>query len=162
MCSGEELELWLLKTAFGLYYSGNFSKDRHKLRESQSINIALMQTFQGLYISAPCGMHIMNNKETAGPRPLDVTPLLDDSNERMVGLRLGFWGLSLLLLIDPLTSYGEPFLASLVYRPSYILFRNRHRKRTHTIALTWPPNSPANAFIYEGIGLRRSPTVARR
>jgi hypothetical protein len=47
LLSGEELELWLLKTAFGLFHSGNVSKDRKKLCDVQNINAGMMEAFQG-------------------------------------------------------------------------------------------------------------------
>src|SRR5271168_3681496 len=36
--SGEELEFWLLKTAIGLFRSGNVAKDKTKLSKTQAIN----------------------------------------------------------------------------------------------------------------------------
>jgi hypothetical protein len=45
LLSGEELELWLLKTAFGLFHSGNVSKDRKKLCDVQNINAGMMEAF---------------------------------------------------------------------------------------------------------------------
>jgi hypothetical protein len=86
------------------------------------------------------------------PNTLDVTPLSSDNNEAMVGLRLRFSGLSLLMLIDPHTVYHEAFLASYVYRPNYLLFRNRNRQRTHAIALTWPRDVEPNAVLFHAIG----------
>src|SRR6266852_1421229 len=45
--SGEELELWLVKTAFGLYHSGNVAKDGKKLCDTQEINPAMLQALLG-------------------------------------------------------------------------------------------------------------------
>jgi hypothetical protein len=151
LLSGEELELWLLKTVFGLYYSGNVAKDRKKLCDVQRINRVLMEAFQGSPIPPPCGMYIMRGQDTSfAPNTLDLTSLSSDNNEAMVGLRFRFLGLSLLMLIDPLTVYTEAFLAGLIYRPHYIGFRNR--LRTHTIALTWPRRSVMNAVMFDGVG----------
>jgi hypothetical protein len=151
LLSGEELELWLLKVAFGAYYSGNVAMEGDKLCDVQNINAGTMEAFQGKSIPSPCGMYMMKEKETSAyPNRLDFSSLSSDSNERMVGLRLRFSGLSLLMLIDPLTDYDEAFLANHVYRPHYLGFRNR--RRTHTIALTWPRNSAINAVMFDGIG----------
>jgi hypothetical protein len=154
LVSGEELELWLLKTAFGLYHSGNVARDRKKLCDVQSINTALMQAFQGEFVSRPCGIYVMKEEDSSVyTSRLDFQPLADDRNEKMAGLRLRFFGVCLLVLTDPAILYHGTFLAGLVYRPSYILFRNR--RRTHTIALTWPQNSVRNAVILKGIGAGR-------
>jgi hypothetical protein len=56
MFSGEELELWLLKTAFGAYYSGNVAIDGNKLRDVQSIDNTMLQFFQG-NCSPPLGQN---------------------------------------------------------------------------------------------------------
>lgn len=150
LSSGEELELWLLKTGFGLYHSGNVATDRKKLCDVQSINTALMQTFQGELVSWPCWMYVMKEEDRSVYRNwLDFRPLADDNGEKMVGLRLKFWGVCLLILIDPAIRYHETFLKGLVYRPNHISFRNQ--RRTHTIALTWPRKSVVNV-MFDGIG----------
>jgi hypothetical protein len=150
--SGEELELWLLKTAFAVYYSGNASKYRKKLCEICEINNEMTRAFQGRSISYPCGLHVMR-EEGVVVHGLDFNPVLNDSNDRMVGLRLRFLNLSLLVLLDPLMSYGEALLSNQTYRPHYLYFRHRdRRRRTHTIALTWPRMSEKKAVIFDDIG----------
>jgi hypothetical protein len=149
--SGEEIELWLLKTAFGVYYSGNVAMDGNKLCDLQTINRAAMQAFQGRSIPPPCGIYLMREKEASiYENKLDFSSLSSDGNEAMVGLRLRFLGLSLLMLIDPRISYDEAVLGSHIYRPHYIGFRNR--RRTHVIVLTWPRKSVKNAVMFDGIG----------
>jgi len=153
LVSGEEIELWLLKTAFGLYYSGNVAKDRKKLCEVQRINRVLMEALQGSSVLPPCGVYTMDEKNRSFVRnTIDFMSLSSDNNEAMVGLRFRFLGLSLLILLDPSTVYAEEFLTSHVYRPNYLLFRDRNRRRTHSIALTWPRMSAPNAVVFHGIG----------
>jgi hypothetical protein len=163
LLSGEEIELWLLKTTFGLYYSGNVAKDRKKLCDVQRINPILLKALQGSPVLPPSGMYIMRRQDTSFVRnTLDVTSLSSDRNEEMVGLRFRFLGVSLLMLIDPATIYHDAFLVGLTNRPHYISFRNR--RRTHTIALTWARNSVRNAVMLHGVGLvrGRNPRPTRR
>jgi hypothetical protein len=150
--SGEELELWLLKTAFGLYHSGTAAKERRRLREDQTIDPAIMGAFHGAPIMPPCGMYILKATEQYdGPRNvMNFAPLSSDNNERMVGLRVMFMGLTLAILFDPNTVYNETFVNTEAYRPSYLMFRNP--KRTHTIALTWPGKPSQNAVLFDGVG----------
>jgi hypothetical protein len=151
LLSGEELELWLLKVAFGVYYSGNLAMNGNKLRDTQRIENDILQTFQGSLLPAPCGMYVMRDREGSEyPNNLDFASLSSDGNEAMVGLRFRFLSLSLLMLISPTTRYDDTFLANHIYRPSYISFRNQ--LRTHTIALTWPWKSPKNAAMFDHIG----------
>jgi hypothetical protein len=145
--SGEELELWLLKTAFGAYCSGNVSKDRQRLG---SINNEMTQALQGRSILFPCGMYVMREKNTVDG--FDFSPLSNDIDNRMFGLRFRFLNLSLLVLFDPLMSYGKALLSNQTYRPHWLYFRHRDRRRTHTIAFTWPPMSEKKAVIFAGIG----------
>jgi hypothetical protein len=153
LVSGEEIELWLLKTAFGLYYSGNVAKDGKKLCDVQRINRVLMDALQGSPILPPCGVYVMDLKNRSfDPNTLDFTSLSSDNNEAMVGLQFRFLGLSLLVLLDPSTVYTEAFLASHTYRPNYLLFRNRNRQRTHAIVLTWPRSAERKAVLFDAIG----------
>jgi len=150
--SGEELELWLLKTAFGLFHSGNVAKNRNALRDEQAINQTIIRAFHGAVISPPCGIYVLKDElEHRGPRKtMNFAPLSSDNNERMVGLRLGFMDMTLAILLDPNTVYNEAFVSANAYRPSYVIFRNR--RRTHTMALTWPPGVSKNAVLFDGVG----------
>jgi SEC-C motif len=156
LLSGEEIELWLLKTAFGLYHSGNLAKDRKKLCDVQRINRVLMEDFQGCPVLPPCGMYLIDlENRPFDPNTLEFTSLSSDNNETMVGLRFRFLGISLLILLDPSTVYTAAFLASYAYRPNYLFFRNRNGQRTHAIGLTWPRRAEPSAVLFGGIGTVR-------
>jgi len=124
--SGEELELWLLKAAFGVYYSENVSKDREKLCDVQILNNEMAQAFCGGLILQPCGMYVMREKVIVNG--LDFTPLSNDSGDRMVGLRLRFLYLSLRILFDPLTHYGKTLLLSQTNRSCARITRDPARR----------------------------------
>jgi SEC-C motif len=142
--SGDELELWLLKTAFGAYYSGNAAANRMRIRDTQDINSAILRALYGDSVKFPCGLYVMREGDRDVYRDqINFSPLSSDNNERMTGLRFRFAGLSLLMLIDPSAIYNQMALAPHSYRPYYIGFVNR--KRIHIIALSWSGlHLPAN------------------
>jgi hypothetical protein len=153
--SGQELELWFVKTAFGLYYSGNVGKDGKKLSDTQGINPTMLKALHGGQIVPPCGLHVLKDRKghSAYRNTLSFQSLSSDQNERMIGLRLSFMGLEATILVDPqVSTYGEDFFTPLQYRPTYLMFRNRRRQ--HTIVLTWPLEWPQNAVLFDAIGQR--------
>jgi hypothetical protein len=156
--SGEELELWLLKTAVGLYHSGNAAKNRNKFCDRQTINPAVMQAFRGSGFLRPCGTYVLNGVENHGPRnSINFAPLSSDNNERMIGLRLTFMGLTLAILFDPRATYREQFVTTQAYRPNYLFFQNQLRK--HTIVLTWPHKQSHKWVLFYGIDPVREITL---
>lgn len=135
--SGEELELWLFKTALGLFHSGNAAKSRVKLAQTQAIHPDIVRVFSGAAIPSPCGMHVLRvNPSTTNIRShLIVEPGSSDGGERMIALRLTFMGFGFVVLLDPQASYSPEYLQGFAHRPSRLIFKGK--QRTHTIVLTW-------------------------
>jgi hypothetical protein len=134
--SGEELELWLLKTAIGLFHSGNVAKDRTKLNATQTIDPACYHILHGGIFPAVCGLYVEPIHISEQINQFQLQPLSDDAGLRMVGLRMTYLSFALILLFDPNATYGPSATASKTYRPSYLMVRNA--KRTHIVMLTWP------------------------
>jgi hypothetical protein len=134
--SGEELELWLLKTAIGLFHSGNVAKEKRKLSETQTINPACYEILHDGIFSAPCGLYVEPIHIPEKINQFQLQPLSDDTGQRMVGLRMNYLSFALILLFDPNATYGPSATDSKTYRPSYLMVRNA--KRTHIVMLTWP------------------------
>ncbi len=137
--SGEELELWLLKTAIGLFHSGNVAKDKAKLNETQTISHACYDILYGGVLSAPCGLYVEPIHVAEQINQFQLQPLSDDGGRRMVGLRMTYLSFALILLFDPNATYGPSATGSKTCRPSYLMVRNA--KRTHIVMLTWPPTT---------------------
>jgi hypothetical protein len=135
--SGEELELWLLKTAIGLFHSGNVAKDGTKLNATQTIDPACYHILRGGIFPAVCGLYVEPIHISEQINQFQLQPLSDDAGLRMVGLRMTYLSFALILLFDPNATYGPSATASKTYRPSYLMVRNA--KRTHIVMLTWPP-----------------------
>ena len=134
--SGEELELWLLKSAIGLFHSGNVAKDRTKLSETQTIESSLLRCSVSRHSFGSVRLYVEPIRIPEQINEFQFQPLSDDAGERMVGLRMAYLSFALILLFDPAATYGPDATGSKTYRPSYLIVKNA--KRTHTIMLTWP------------------------
>src|SRR5208337_2742344 len=88
--SGEELEFWLLKTAVGLFHSGNVARDRAKLSDTQMINPACYRVLYEGSLSTPCGLYVEPVHISKQMNQLQLQPLSDDSLQRMVGFRMTY------------------------------------------------------------------------
>jgi hypothetical protein len=136
--SGEELELWLLKTILGFFHAGILTKDREKITNSQTImNSAIEEGYQSGSLIEPCGMFILKNALLLSQLgQVDFVSLSDEHNKRVVGCRLTMMGLVATLITDPRMLDRDRFEEEQSYRPEYLLFRNGRRR--HSILLTWP------------------------
>jgi hypothetical protein len=135
--SGEALELWLAKTAFGLYESGHLAKGRVRLRDEQCLDPAILGALRGRRILSPCGLYIMasGDKHVGKRDSVDITAILSIDEEHMTGMTLTFMGLTFAIALDPRASY-KPWRTSFTYRPAFIQYRNA--KRFHSMVLSWP------------------------
>jgi hypothetical protein len=133
--SGEELELWLLKTAIGLFHSGNVAKSGVKLNTTQDLNPTCYRILYDGLLPAPCGVYVEPIQLSAQLNQFQLQPLSDDAGQRMIGLRLSYLNFALLLLFDPDAVYGLAATGGKTYRPTYLTLQNA--RRTHTIVLTW-------------------------
>ena len=134
--SGEELELWLLKTGVGLFHSGTVAKDRRKLSDKQTINQACYDILYCGVLPSPCGLYVEPINIPEQINRFQLQPLSDDSAQHMVGLQMTYLSFELNLLFDPAAKYAPIATASKTYRPSFFIVRNA--KRTHTLMLTGP------------------------
>jgi hypothetical protein len=135
--SGEELELWLVKTAFGLFEAGYLMYRDFPMRGNQTLNPEILHAFSRRAIRAPCGLYVM---ATGGIHPgqrnsIDITGIPSTDHLHMTALSLTFMGLTFLVALDPNASF-KAIQQSFKYRPSFIQYRNA--KRRHSAVVTWP------------------------
>jgi hypothetical protein len=142
LISGEAIELWALKAACGLYYSGIGVKDGAKLHDTHVIDLKkVIQAIArhrwgvaaGLYLNARLG------SGAATQDTLSVTPALNEIGNEFVGMRLLFRGLEFHVIFDT-EAVSPPKWPGFTYRPSHLIFRNAMRR--HVIEFTWPHGSP--------------------
>jgi len=134
--SGEELELWLLKTAIGLFNSGTAAKDREKLASRQSINEACYHVLQNGALRPPCGLYVEPIQLSNQTNQIQFQPASDKMKQRMVGLKVSYLSFAMSILFDQNATYGPDAANPKGYRPTYLMLRNA--KRTHSVLLTWP------------------------
>lgn len=139
--SGEALELWLVKTAFGLYEADSLAQGREPARKVQTLNPTILAAFMGGGIVRPCGLYVMTTKgEHLGQRlSIDVAAISSTDGMHLTGISLAFMGMTFFIALDPDASYRE-FTVTHEYRPDFLQFRNK--RRFHNIVLTWPGTGP--------------------
>ncbi len=147
--SGEELELWLLKTILGFFHSGALSKDGRKISEEQTImNPAIEAAYDTGRLLEPCGAYVLKSGTvSAQPGSLEFASLSNETDERIVGCRLTMMGLVTTLFTDPNMINRHLFTVDHSYRPDYLFYRNDRRR--HAIVLTWPPRPARRAVEFK-------------
>jgi hypothetical protein len=146
--SGEELELWLLKTILGFFHAGVLSKDGRKIHEVQKImNPAIEAAYRTGRLTEPCGMYILKTGIASAHRGvLDFASLSDVCDERVVGCRLTIFGLTATFFTDPNMINRDAFTVEHSYRPDYLFYQDKRRR--HSIVLTWPPRRSRRAVAF--------------
>ena len=86
--SGEELELWLLKTILGFFHAGVLSKDGRKIGDVQTVmNLAIEAAYRTGRLIEPCGIYVLKDVTLlAQCGSLDFASLSDERDERHSGL----------------------------------------------------------------------------
>jgi hypothetical protein len=136
LISGEELELWFLKTAYGLYCSRSLAGVSRDGAHLLKFNPMILNALAGAPIVHPCGLYVSKARGVHDGRrnEINLTPLTSARHDRVTGLTLQFMGLTLLFLHDMRAEY-DAFEEVYEYRPNYLQFRNN--RRSHTTVLTW-------------------------
>jgi hypothetical protein len=146
--SGEEFELWLLKTILGFFHAGVLSKDARKIGELQTImNPTIEAAYHSGRLVEPCGAYILKDGNiSAQLGSLEFASLSDERDERIVGCRLTMMGLVTTLFTDPNMINRHLFTVDQSYRPDYLFYENARRR--HSIVLTWPPRPSRLAVVF--------------
>ena len=146
--SGEELELWLLKTILGFFHAGVLSKDGRKIGKVQKImNPAIDAAYCTGRLPEPCGMYVLKNGPALARRGvLEFVSLSDQHDGRIMGCGLTILGLTTTFFTDANIVNRNLFTANHSYRPDYLFYQNE--RRHHSIVLTWPPPRPGRAVKF--------------
>jgi hypothetical protein len=146
--SGEELELWLLKTILGFFHADVLSKNGERLTATQTImNDTIRAAYTVGHLPEPCGMYVMKDaKVLAQLGSLEFSSLSEETDQRVVGCRLTMMGLVVTLFTDPHMRNRHLFTVNHSYRPDYLFYRNPRRR--HSVVLTWQPRTFRRAVEY--------------
>jgi hypothetical protein len=150
LVSGDNIELWMLKSACGLYYSVA-SDQRTKPSATLSINLEKVHSAlfkhkwdagAGLYLNATIGDTALISGNHAGFIPLGI-------ETRFAGIRVSFHGLELDLIFDAETLNGSAGVGK-VFRPGELMFTTG--KRLDSVIFTW-----ANEIHLKSVRMKRRP-----
>lgn len=148
MFSGEMLELWLLKVAGGLYYSGVGASKGKRLVDDYSFNDEIFidaffnrkwHNHCGLYFRGRVGENFFTNSDVS------FSPLTIDASKRFAGATIRLSGFDFRVVFDP-TDANPAELASdgWALRPTELVFLAEYR--SHRMALTWPKGVPERSL----------------
>ncbi len=143
--SGEALELWMLKTACGMFYSENASQGSTKLFEEYTIDkqIIIKAFFEGIWQSNDCGLYVMASvgHKFNTPNSVRMAPLTTTTTKRFAGYRIELRGLDFMILFDARDiDMNQINREGWLHKPTEICFTAQ--KRSHSMALTWLPGQP--------------------
>jgi len=139
LVSGEAIELWGLKTLFGLYHAKFVTEGnaRATLPAGLDVNLLLSALRQrhvshpcGLYLRAMSGQAILNVDEK-----ISVTPLGSEDKRRLTGIRIGMNAFEFEIILDPTGVNFAALATEAVYHPWRLSFRNRLRH--DNLVITW-------------------------
>ena len=137
--SGEALEIWALKVAFGLFYAKYAAQNRQHLLARHTIDHSLMDQALRAEWQPHCGLYLFGafGAEMVGGNSISVQPGMTNDN-RFVAIQILVVGLHLMLIFDPHGVSDSNLLsrAGWFFRPTDLSFRIGEHQ--HWIVLTWP------------------------
>lgn len=146
--SGEMLELWMLKTLWGMVRSESAAIDRRPVSGTHRLNANVL--YEALKFGVwpeNCGLYLL--KESSMP----VTPrqqvtfqtVSDDNNAEIQGCALTLRGLDFKLVLDPSIATWAETIAPHTCHPEALILKNSQRERT--IELTWMPETKGDVVL---------------
>jgi hypothetical protein len=140
LVSGEALELWGLKTLFGLFHAKLATNQGQRVVETHTLDVNRFITALGRPgLAAPCGLYlhaaqggsILNVEEK-----VTATPLRNEEKMLLIGIRIGLHSFEFDIVMDP-HGVNFPLLTQqMIFHPWQLLFKNRLRE--HMLMITWP------------------------
>jgi hypothetical protein len=143
ICSGEALELWCAKIALGLYYAAQLlTSENKKTRRTHTLDPTVFASaLEGGNFHPPCGLYINTTIGLSNAtKALVCMPLTSpDFGGWMLGLEMRLFGIALRVIFHPGATLFVTPEQGWRFRPVELVFKRQ--KRTHRIALTWPPGT---------------------
>ena len=146
--SGELIELWLLKTACGLFYSGVGSANGVPLRNSSVLNCGDLPALFASELPAPCGLYIRSKPGTTGNFNGKFSAALLSNKYGVSGIQFVMSGIELVLIISEDGVDFDLVRNTHMFRPGGLAFQ--FGKSRHNVVMTWP--RPASGLISLALG----------
>jgi hypothetical protein len=149
LVSGEAMELWGLKTLFGLFHAKIATSKQVSLLGTHTLDVGLfIHALEEKRLHRPCGLYL---RARDGGFVLNVeqkvtaSPLGNEEHKRIVGITIGMHGFQFEIFLDP---YGTNFLLleqQTIFHPWQLSFRNRRRQ--HMVVMTWSDKVAADQVV---------------
>jgi hypothetical protein len=146
LVSGEALELWCLKTLFGLFHAKIATHNGMRLIETHTLDTAqFLHALHRRGLPAPCGLYLQAAKRgviTDVHESVSVSPMGSEDGKCVVGVTVGLNRLSFPVVLNPGGINFDLMKHQAVYHPWQLLFRNRFRQ--HMLVMTWRDRQAAD------------------
>ncbi len=165
LVSGQALELWCLKTLFGVFHAKLASRQGERLIETHMLDPApFVAALESHSLPTPCGLYLRATQDgviSGIDEKVTAAPIGDDNKKTMIGIRIGMLGFEFDVLMQP----GEidfPLLAQeTVFHPWQLHFKNQ--LRGHMVAMTWADTKNAATVVeFATYRDRKRPTLGQR
>ena len=149
LASGEALELWSLKTLFGLFHAKIATQGGIRLIETHTLDTEqFVYALRHRFLPAPCGLYLQAAKggiiEDVHEN-VSVSPMGSEDGKRIIGVTVGLNRLNFHVVLN---SGGIDFglmRQQALYHPWQLLFRNRFRQ--HMLVMTWRDQQAADQVV---------------
>jgi len=149
LVSGEALELWALKTLFGMFHGKLASRQGERLIGTHTLDVdRLVRALAAPGLVPPCGLYL---RATHGgsivgiDEKVSASPLANEEKNHVIGIRMGMLGFEFDVIMDPDGVDFDFLRQGAVFHPSRLAFKNRLRE--HIVVLTWPDTASESIIV---------------
>jgi hypothetical protein len=149
LVSGEAIELWGLKTLFGLYHAKLATSQQITLIDTHTLDVnCFIKALNDRQLHHPCGLYLraMRGGIIRGvDEKVTASPLGTEERKLLVGIRVGMYSFEFDIIMD---TYGTNFTLlqqQTVFHPWQLLFRNSRRR--HMLVMTWSDKTASSTVV---------------
>jgi hypothetical protein len=149
LVSGEAVELWCLKTLFGVFHAGLASSNGQRIRTTHHLDTDLfVNALAAKGLSYPAGLYlritptgVLDNVEER----VVIVPLGDPQHEKVIGIRITLLSFEFDVILDPAEVNYSALAQEAVIHPWHLLLTDGGSRR-HGFVMTWQDTRSIYAF----------------
>ncbi len=149
LVSGEALELWCLKTLFGMFHAKIATHNGMRLIETHTLDTdRFLHALRHRGLPVPCGLYLQAAKGgiiSDVHESVSVSPIGSEDGKRVVGVTVGLNRLSFQVVLNPGGINFGLMRQQALYHPWQLLFRNSFRQ--HMLVMTWRDRQAAAQVV---------------
>jgi hypothetical protein len=149
LVSGEAMELWGLKTLFGLYHSKLATSQQVRLIDTHKLDVSrFISALNDRQLHRPCGLYL---RATKGGSILNIdervtaSPLGNEEQRLLVGIAIGMNRLEFDIFMDPHGTNFPLLQEQTIFHPWQLAFRNSRRQ--HVLVMTWADSTASSTVV---------------